>query len=127
VLTGRDDHAVVGAGITLATHAPSAALAALFVFPSYGHLSHRPRRLDMTTRGQVKWFDPKKGFGFILGPDGQDVFVHYSQIQGDGFRSLKDGEDVDYELTQGDKGFQAREVQRINPPQPAPAGARHRH
>jgi cold shock protein len=67
----------------------------------------------MSTRGQVKWFDPKKGYGFILGPDGQDVFVHYSQIQGDGFRSLKDGEDVDYELIQGDKGFQARSVQRI--------------
>lgn len=68
----------------------------------------------MSTRGQVKWFDPKKGYGFILGPDGQDVFVHYSQIQGDGFRSLKDGEDVDYDLVEGDKGYQAREVQRVH-------------
>ncbi|MDB5354004.1 MAG: cspLA, partial [Phycisphaerales bacterium] len=42
--------------------------------------------------GQVKWFDSKKGFGFILGPQGQDVFVHFSSIDGDGFRSLKDGE-----------------------------------
>jgi CspA family cold shock protein len=66
----------------------------------------------MPTRGKVKWFDPKKGYGFILGPDGQDVFVHYSQIQGDGFRSLKDGEDVDYELIQGDKGWQAQTVLR---------------
>ena len=66
----------------------------------------------MPTRGKVKWFDPKKGYGFILGPEGQDVFVHYSQIQGDGFRSLKDGEDVDYELTQGDKGWQAQTVLR---------------
>ena len=66
----------------------------------------------MPTRGKVKWFDPKKGYGFILGPEGQDVFVHYSQIQGDGFRSLKDGEDVDYELIEGDKGWQARTVNR---------------
>ena len=70
----------------------------------------------MSTRGQVKWFDPKKGYGFILGPEGQDVFVHYSQIQGDGFRSLKDGEDVDYELVEGDKGMQARTVQRAEQP-----------
>lgn len=66
----------------------------------------------MAIRGQVKWFDPKKGYGFIVGPQGQDVFVHYTQIQGDGFRSLKDGEEVDYELVEGDKGHQAREVHR---------------
>ena len=68
----------------------------------------------MATRGQVKWFDPKKGYGFIIGPDGQDVFVHYTHIQSDGFRLLKDGEWVDYELTQGDKGWQAREVKRLS-------------
>ena len=67
----------------------------------------------MPTRGQVKWFDPKKGYGFIIGPEGQDVFVHYSQIHGDGFRSLKDGEEVDYDLTEGDKGWQAQNVQRV--------------
>ncbi len=66
----------------------------------------------MAIRGQVKWFDPKKGYGFIVGPQGEDVFVHYTQIQGDGFRSLKDGEEVDYELTVGEKGHQAREVHR---------------
>ena len=77
----------------------------------------------MSTRGQVKWFDPKKGFGFILGPTGQDVFVHYSHIQGDGFRSLKDGEAVEYELIQADKGWQARGVVRLNPPAPRPAEA----
>lgn len=68
----------------------------------------------MSTRGTVKWFDPKKGFGFIVGPQGQDVFVHYSQIQGEGFRSLRDGEAVDYELVQGEKGFQAHGVQRAD-------------
>lgn len=62
--------------------------------------------------GQVKWFDPRKGYGFILGPEGKDVFVHYSQIQGDGFKLLKDGEIVDYELVEGEKGLQARTVRR---------------
>ena len=70
-------------------------------------------------RGQVKWFDPKKGYGFIFGPEGQDVFVHYSHIQADGFRALKDGEWVDYELVQGDKGWQSREVRQVEPGPPA--------
>jgi len=67
----------------------------------------------MSTSGNVKWFDPKKGFGFIVGPEGQDVFVHYTHIRGDGFRSLKDGEPVQYELVESDKGWQAREVKRV--------------
>lgn len=62
--------------------------------------------------GKVKWFDSKKGYGFIIGDQGQDVFVHYTSITGDGFRALKDGETVDYELVKGDKGWQARNVQR---------------
>jgi len=62
--------------------------------------------------GKVKWFDPKKGYGFIIGDQGQDVFVHYTSIVGDGFRALKDGEMVDYELIKGEKGFQARNVTR---------------
>ncbi len=64
------------------------------------------------TTGKVKWFDPKKGYGFIIGEEEQDVFVHYTSIAGDGFRALKDGETVDYELVKGDKGFQARNVVR---------------
>ncbi|MCC7408155.1 MAG: cold shock domain-containing protein, partial [Phycisphaeraceae bacterium] len=60
----------------------------------------------------VKWFDPKKGYGFIVGPAGQDVFVHYSHIDGQGFRLLKDGEPVEYELIECDKGLQARQVKR---------------
>lgn len=62
--------------------------------------------------GKVKWFDPKKGYGFIVGDQGQDVFVHYTSIVGEGFRALKDGETVDYELVKGDKGYQARNVVR---------------
>lgn len=69
----------------------------------------------MSEMGQVKWFDPKKGYGFIQGPDDQDVFVHFTQIQGDGFRSLKDGESVEYELIKGDKGWQAQGVHRLVP------------
>ncbi len=66
--------------------------------------------------GKVKWFDPKKGYGFIVGEAGQDVFVHYTTIEGEGFRALKDGETVDYELVEGDKGFQAKNVRRLANP-----------
>jgi CspA family cold shock protein len=62
--------------------------------------------------GPVKWFDTKKGFGFIVSPDGEDVFVHFSSIEGDGFRSLKDGEVVEYELIRGEKGLSAKNVRR---------------
>ncbi|HEX4796674.1 MAG TPA: cold shock domain-containing protein [Humisphaera sp.] len=67
------------------------------------------------SNGPVKWFDSKKGFGFIVGPEGQDVFVHFSSIEGDGFRSLKDGESVEYELVKGTKGFSAAHVKRLAP------------
>jgi CspA family cold shock protein len=69
--------------------------------------------------GKVKWFDTKKGFGFIIGPEGQDVFVHFSRILGDGFRSLKDGETVEYELLQGEKGLHAENVKRAVAATPA--------
>jgi len=69
----------------------------------------------MAIDGKVKWFDPKKGYGFIIGPEGQDVFVHYSQIGGDGFKSLKDGEEVEYELISSEKGWQAQGVARKEP------------
>ena len=62
--------------------------------------------------GKVKWFDPKKGYGFIIGDEGEDVFVHYTSIKGDGFRALKDGEMVTYEVAKGDKGYQASQVGR---------------
>jgi len=61
--------------------------------------------------GTVKWFDSKKGYGFIVGPEqGKDIFVHYTSILGEGFRSLKDGDQVEYELIESDKGLQARNV-----------------
>ena len=64
-------------------------------------------------RGPVKWFDSKKGFGFIVSPEGKDVFVHYTTIEGEGFRSLKDGEQVEYEQQSGDKGLLAKNVRRL--------------
>ena len=72
-------------------------------------VGHFVEVLSMPT-GKVKWFDPKKGYGFIVGEEGQDVFVHYTSIAGEGFRALKDGETVSYELASGDKGYQARNV-----------------
>jgi CspA family cold shock protein len=63
--------------------------------------------------GTVKWFDVKKGFGFIINPDGKDVFVHFSSIEGEGFRVLKDGEKVEYEQIDSGKGLAARHVKRV--------------
>ncbi|MEM6986068.1 MAG: cold shock domain-containing protein [Pseudomonadota bacterium] len=60
--------------------------------------------------GSVKWFDNAKGYGFIMREDGEDVFVHYRAISGDGYRSLKEGQQVEYTLQQGDKGYQAADV-----------------
>jgi CspA family cold shock protein len=58
-------------------------------------------------QGTVKWFDPRKGYGFIVGPQGQDIFVHYSVIEGDGFRVLTDGSSVVYSAQNSDKGWRA--------------------
>jgi len=60
--------------------------------------------------GEVKWFDSRKGFGFIVGPQGQDVFVHYSVIDGSGYRSLRDGSTVEYDADRTDKGWKATRV-----------------
>ena len=60
--------------------------------------------------GRVKWFDEKKGFGFIEREDGNDVFVHFRAITGDGFKTLTDGQEVEFDVEQGDKGPQAVNV-----------------
>ena len=62
------------------------------------------------TQGTVKWFNGDKGFGFISQEDGDDLFVHCSEIQSDGFRSLNEGDNVEFEITQGKKGLQASSV-----------------
>ena len=63
--------------------------------------------------GTVKWFDAKKGWGFITQEGGEDIFVHYKNIAGEGFRSLNDGDTVTFDVVQGQKGPQASNVQRV--------------
>ena len=63
--------------------------------------------------GTVKWFNDAKGFGFITQADGPDVFVHHSAIQGDGFKSLAEGDRVSFEVTQGQKGPQSANVRKV--------------
>lgn len=65
-------------------------------------------------KGTVKWFNDAKGFGFIQADDGQDVFVHQSEIQMEGFRTLPEGAKVEFELTQGPKGPKAQGVRMAN-------------
>jgi CspA family cold shock protein len=65
-------------------------------------------------KGVVKWFNENKGFGFIKQEDGPDIFVHYSEIQGEGFRTLTEGDEVEFELTEGEKGPKATNVVKIN-------------
>lgn len=64
----------------------------------------------MRKSGNVKWFNDAKGFGFITAQDGEDVFVHFSAIQGGGFRSLAEGASVEFDVTRGPKGLQASNV-----------------
>lgn len=67
----------------------------------------------MRERGTVKWFNSTKGYGFIQREQGGDVFVHYSAIQGDGYRSLNEGDAVEFEVQEGPKGLQAANVTRL--------------
>lgn len=65
-------------------------------------------------QGTVKWFNATKGYGFLSDADGKDVFVHYSALQMDGFKELKDGEAVEFEVVDGEKGPQAANVIRLS-------------
>src|ERR1700684_1507382 len=69
-------------------------------------------RRSTSVQGTVKWFNNSKGYGFIGRDDGPDVFVHYSAILGDGYRSLQEGDTVEFEIVQGPKGPQAANVQK---------------
>lgn len=64
----------------------------------------------MRETGTVKWFNDAKGYGFITGANGEDVFVHYSAVSGEGFRTLKEGATVEYDVARGPKGLQASNV-----------------
>ncbi len=72
--------------------------------------------------GTVKWFNDAKGYGFITHPDGRDVFVHYSSIEGEGFRTLSQGQEVEYEWSEGPKGLHASLVRKLDA---QPARGRH--
>ena len=65
------------------------------------------------TQGTVKWFNDKKGYGFITAEDGKDVFVHHSAIEGAGFKSLQEGDRVSFEIEQGPKGPSAAKVKKL--------------
>jgi CspA family cold shock protein len=65
-------------------------------------------------QGVVKWFNDSKGFGFIQRSSGEDIFVHFRAIQGDGYRSLQDGQKVEFVVVEGQKGLQAEEVTKID-------------
>ena len=66
--------------------------------------------MSETLKGTVKWFNEAKGYGFLSQPDGEDIFVHYTAIQGNGFRTLKEGQEVEFTVDRGPKGLQASNV-----------------
>jgi CspA family cold shock protein len=68
---------------------------------------------NLMNKGTVKWFNAEKGYGFITGEDGKDVFVHFSAIQGEGFKSLDEGQAVTFDLQQGPRGMQAANVVKL--------------
>jgi CspA family cold shock protein len=72
--------------------------------------------MSQKLKGTVKWFNDAKGYGFIEHSTGRDVFVHFSVIEGEGYKTLKDGEPVEYDIVEGEKGLHAKSVRRLNPP-----------
>lgn len=77
------------------------------------------------TKGKVKWFDRKKGYGFVTMDEGKDVYVHYSGINGDGYKYLVDGEEVEFEVQEDARGPKAVNITRLNPPAEKPRSNRY--
>lgn len=69
--------------------------------------------MEVRSKGRVKWFNDNKGYGFIEQDNGQDVFVHYSAISGEGYKSLTEGQVVEFDISEGDKGLQATNVTKV--------------
>jgi CspA family cold shock protein len=76
-------------------------------------IQERNRTIKMAEQGTVKWFNDAKGYGFISRQNGEDVFVHFSAIQAGGFKSLQEGQAVQFDVTKGPKGWQAENVQAV--------------
>jgi len=74
--------------------------------------AQREKGTPIVAKGTVKWFNEAKGFGFISQENGEDVFVHYSAIQGEGFRTLAEGDKVEFDVVKGPKGYQAANVRK---------------
>jgi CspA family cold shock protein len=85
----------------------------LSYLPAAFHRSYGRQGPVAQYKGKVKWFNNAKGYGFIGREDGPDVFVHYSSIQLDGYKTLKEGDDVEFDIVQGQKGAQADAVIRL--------------
>jgi CspA family cold shock protein len=69
--------------------------------------------MQLRSRGIVKWFNDQRGFGFIEQPDGKDLFVHHTAIQGEGFKTLEEGQEVEFDIVEGPKGLQAANVVKL--------------
>ena len=82
-------------------------------FPVYKLAGARSGKEVEVAEGTVKWFSNEKGYGFISQSDGEDVFVHFSAIEGDGYKSLAEGQAVEFEVTDGPKGKQASNVRPV--------------
>ena len=80
--------------------------------PRKAGLIEEVNKLQMA-KGKVKWFSNQKGYGFITTEDGKDVFVHYSALKSDGYKTLEEGQEVEFEVTQGPKGDQATNVSKL--------------
>lgn len=76
-------------------------------------MDEQPIEQIVGAEGVVKWFDQRKGYGFIIGPKGQDVFVHFSEIEGEGYRVLQDGDVVVYDAHSSEKGWKATRIRRV--------------
>jgi cold shock protein len=85
----------------------------IFIFGTNYRCSERLRRQKYMQNGKVKWFNNEKGFGFIEVEGGDDVFVHFSAIQGDGYKALEEGQEVSFEIVEGNRGPQAANVVKL--------------
>jgi CspA family cold shock protein len=101
-------------GVALASFRAFSAFKKIFTPRAGGENHHEGTRGTMAQyKGTVKWFNNAKGYGFLGRDDGPDVFVHYSSIQLDGYKSLKEGDEVEFDVIQGTKGPQADQVMRL--------------